>query len=323
MKDSNINDVIAEMRLDPSLDMDSVEQKIKSGIEYEVDLDKCLNPATQTKFPQIELFGRGNGLKRRWANRIAREWDTRLVMRPCVADWEPLVGYEQYGVIDGNHRIYGAQANGLKSLAVLVYMDLTIPEQAGLFTALNRDRTTVSQIDQFHSDIVYGDPNALGVKEMLDKYGITVGGNVTRGNHLSAIKMLRDMYDRSPDIIDATLELMTDVWNSPTYTGTFQSVSIASIFSVLGSIRLKVRKDPTYKRIDMLRMKMVLARMTPVTFSNLIHAKTGASTVPDRYQGRMFNRYGVDVILDAYNERLSKRNRILHDELPGFSVRDL
>lgn len=88
-------------------------------------------------------------------------------------------------VLDGQHRIYAAKANGLHTLDAYVYADLTIEQEADLYRMFG-DYLRQKATDRFLAAIRAGDPEALAIADVLAEYDLKVVAT-TRGHGIHAV----------------------------------------------------------------------------------------------------------------------------------------
>lgn len=122
-------------------------------------------------------------------------------------------------VIDGQHRVAAVQAAGYgdRSIACLVYENLTRPEEAAMFRRLNNTRQ-VQPIDRFRVRVVEGDEAAVTLNKILNKHGWTVSWSKHAGA-FAAVGALEKVYagklagpGDTAQICDTVLGVITEAW---------------------------------------------------------------------------------------------------------------
>ena len=111
---------------------------------------------------------------------IARNWNDDK----C----DPLmVNYRSDGffyVIDGQHRLEAAKMRGIESLVCIVFVGLSIKEEADLFTEQNEGTKKLSPFDTFKANLCRGNETDVLINNICHKYGI----EVKRENRVRTLK---------------------------------------------------------------------------------------------------------------------------------------
>jgi hypothetical protein len=110
-------------------------------------------------------------------------------------------------IIDGGHRYQALIKLGKGDMNVnaLVYFDLTLSEEARIFSLMNREHVKPNPAEIFKAGIVAGDDASNAINKILMKNGLHVGVGPTNGT-VRAVATLKRVYDNAgADVLDRTL----------------------------------------------------------------------------------------------------------------------
>ena len=80
-----------------------------------------------------------------------------------------------YYILDGQHRANAATLiEGLYEIPCLVFVGLSVEQEAETFVGINTDRTAMGAIDRYKARLIYGEPLAMQMHEILENNGWTV-----------------------------------------------------------------------------------------------------------------------------------------------------
>jgi hypothetical protein len=119
-------------------------------------------------------------------------------------------GNKQYSAVDGQHRIELAKRHGLEELPAIVY-DLTVEEEAQLFSDLQRERRSITAYQRFNADLIAGSEQAHAIAKIVDDEGFTLGDS-EGGGQLKAIVALERIYEDDPTYLRTVLRLVKRTW---------------------------------------------------------------------------------------------------------------
>jgi hypothetical protein len=114
--------------------------------------------------------------------------------------------------VDGMHRFEAARIAGFGETPfhANVYKGLTEAQEAELFLALN-DNKQVPATDLFRIGRKSGEPAAVGVQTILDKYGLEVSYPAAR-NNFSAVHTAMKLWRESPAALNAAFGVLIGAW---------------------------------------------------------------------------------------------------------------
>lgn len=79
-----------------------------------------------------------------------------------------------YYVINGQHRTEAAKAKGINQIVCDVFVGLSLKEEAELFVGQYDGTTKLNPIDSYRANIIRGEEVDTLIKEVCDKYGVSV-----------------------------------------------------------------------------------------------------------------------------------------------------
>lgn len=137
----------------------------------------------------------------------------------------------RYAIIDGQHRKEAAARKALTALDALVYIDLSLEDEARLYRKFG-DYLKQTALDRYHAGIQEGVLEYLAIQRILQELGLHVptapGGAPAAVNAVEALFALTTMY--GPDMLRHTLELLKDAWGTDGRAYRAQIIGGASMF---------------------------------------------------------------------------------------------
>lgn len=111
-----------------------------------------------------------------------------------------------YYIIDGQHRVYAANAIGLPHVHCEVHEGLAYEDEATLFVALNRNRKGLCTYDYIKGLYEAGDPVVIGMYNTAEAAGFQVSKQVGTGK-IAATRSLMNLYKKCGQ--ETTGEILT------------------------------------------------------------------------------------------------------------------
>lgn len=179
------------------------DQKRKGRKDYvwnEVDV-----PGEFKRIPIVELavdpdYQRTGRVCRPRVDEIRKNWSWIACGTLIVA----VRGDGTYWVVDGQHRLLGAQKrNDIESLPCLVFPVAELSEEALGFYRVNTVRGAVDQVTKFKARLTAKDPEAEAIHKLVIEQGYRLGSSSDKT--VDCMTALCDAYKSSPKI-------MADVW---------------------------------------------------------------------------------------------------------------
>lgn len=119
-----------------------------------------------------------------------------------------------YAIIDGQGRLNLALRAGVKVVPSRVYIDLTVEQEAELYLAFNRDRTSTQPVDDFKTKLVARVPESLKIQSVLDDFGMRVMRGRGGPGTISSIVSIEYVYRTWGEAtLRQALKLLTDSWH--------------------------------------------------------------------------------------------------------------
>lgn len=124
-------------------------------------------------------------------------------------------------VIDGQHRVAAtiAAGHGAADLPCLVYTGLSRSDEAAMFRLLNHSRGVVP-LDKFRVRVIEGDPVAVSINSILEKYGWKVQAGKTTGSFgaVSAVEKVYQLAERKKisgqAVVHTVIDVVTGAWGN-------------------------------------------------------------------------------------------------------------
>jgi len=205
----------------------------------------------------------------------------------------------QIAIIDGSHRYHALVKMGLEYLNInaLVYIGLSLEDEAKIFALSNQEHTKPSTVDIFKAGIVSGDKLTIAINDILVKNGFYVG--VGPGNNkIRALVTLKRIYaNAGADILDQTIRIIKAAYGSNSDVMRDQLMSAVAVIL------------HRYKKIDEQRLVYAL-----IKFGNPISLLASAKAMMPNNSNAITYTSLPYLIVQKYNLKL-KSNR-----LPDFPM---
>lgn len=104
-------------------------------------------------------------------NKIAKNWDNN---KCAILQVSYRHDVDKYAIIDGQNRWTAAKKAGITHLLCQIYENLTIKEEAKIFSEQNDNVAKIASADKFKSLLVMGNEVCLQIKELCDEFGISI-----------------------------------------------------------------------------------------------------------------------------------------------------
>ncbi len=149
------------------IDLEGITPNVIASLKPKFIIVDPLNLRVDERY-QRELSQRS----RRLILRMVTGWDWMAFKPPIVAQTEEP---EVFDVVDGQHTAIGAASHPqVGNIPALLISPDDLAGRAMSFVKHNRDRITVSKVDEFVALIAAGDDHAVDVKNTCDRHGITI-----------------------------------------------------------------------------------------------------------------------------------------------------
>lgn len=147
------------------------------------------------------------------ARSMARHWDRRMVGALDVSDRGDTDTPARYAVINGQHRMEAARiVDPDMPLVCTVHTGLSVADEAQLFWDIDRETRSLTTWDRWYARRAAGDPTVLLIDEIAKRFDLVVTER-PGDTSLQCCASLEWALNRcGADVVDQTLELLTDVW---------------------------------------------------------------------------------------------------------------
>lgn len=201
-----------------------------------------------------------------------------------------------FWIVDGQHRWLAKSELRHRTATCRVVARKSHAEQATYFIDLNTERKKITPVDKFRAGLHANDDECNSIASVVIDVGAKISGCDMDGSGptIAAVESLRAVHRLGGDrLLTDTLDILLNAWpNSKEAMKAYYINGVAQFLSRYG------------ERADMARVKMVLARLDPMSL------KTKAGQLGD-FAGPAGRQSGmVRAIAVAYNERLRSEKRL-------------
>lgn len=173
----------------------------------------------------------------------------------------------KYWVIDGQHRLEILKKLGFKSAACDVLLDLSIEEEASLFSTQNENVNTLKASEKMRADLVAKQEYAIKLQKACDDFNLTIVERDKNKMHLSSALTVMTIAKKDMECIEFIFRLLQNInWDNDKESYT------ACIISAIAHNYKTFSNDKGILSTTLIKM---LGRMTP---TELI--KMAITTVP-------------------------------------------
>lgn len=163
-----------------------------------------------------------------------------------------------YWVVDGQHRLAVMRQKNIRTCRVLIHYDLTIEQEAHLFSKLNSQRMAALPRDLYKAELVEGAERSIAVRDTLAKYGLKVELNT--GNNRNNVAAVGHLWELQADhVLDDALKLIINAWSdgeSIPIHGALEGRTLAALGRFIATYR-------THKWFKMDRLTTALMKHRP------------------------------------------------------------
>jgi hypothetical protein len=222
---------------------------------------------------------------------IAAQWDVRLVGVLEVSD-RGEHSSPRYAVVDGHHRMRGAQLLDIAPpLVATVHTGLTIQQEAELFDRLNRERRRLTTWDHWRARTTAGDRTVLAIHKAVAKLDLVIG-DAPKPGYVRCTSTLEKLHTLGgTQLVADVLHLLKQAWGRDVTS--FDAPLVHGVGLVLHYL-------PKREPIDVERLTTALVQVEP----RLV--KTSAVARRDTMTGSAAKLVAV-VVMDLYNRTPGKK----------------
>lgn len=184
-----------------------------------------------------------------------------------------MVNYRNDGffyVIDGQHRYEAALMRGIESLVCVIFVGLTIKEEADLFTEQNEGTKKLSPYDTYKANLCRGEAIDTQIQEACNNYGIRVekANLVKTLKSVTAARSIVKSYGK--ESLDWIFNLLQDCgWNN------FKETYTADMMQSLNNIRINYIDSLTYVRTTLIDFFKDSCPKEVIAFANAEYPQYG------------------------------------------------
>lgn len=202
----------------------------------------------------------------------------------------------RFAILDGGHRLtkYRMMHGDDAQMRALIYIDLTVAEEADLWSGFNRDRKKTQPSEEFKSDLTALRPDAIEIQSILDSLGLHFAARgASKENAIEGIETVRKLHrDYGTNSVREILRTLRDSM------GTGEGAIQAMIIKGLASFATRYYGLPTF---DKARLEMILTTHSAAQIKSLASTIRSASGNAD-----MTSCIGM-ALLQLYNHGLRRQ----------------
>ena len=234
---------------------------------------------------------------------LAREWNVIAAEMILVSDrgereWKGEPEWEgRYFIVSGQHRVMAARKKGLTKIHARV-IDLSGEEKPWTLEAYYRRlanrRLQDRAVDVFKTKVVEGDPNALAIVKILERFGVQINYMPENDRGLNSVSTVEKVYARDEgSTLVETLDMIKKVYGEikPSTAGSDMMNGYAWFIS---QHSLDIDQDRLIEKLQTLTPSQLKGR------AQQMKSTMGKSTWMNIYI----------VLVDLYNEKLTPRNQL-------------
>lgn len=141
---------------------------------------------------------------------ITGEFDPRIVGMLTLSE-RPRQG-KQYSVIDGQRRRDLIKREGIDIAPCVIFYDLSVEDEATLFSLFQRERKTITPYERYRADLVAGHPTVKAIDKILREEGFEMAPFETTPKSVRAVRAVETIYGEEPELLRKTLQLVARTW---------------------------------------------------------------------------------------------------------------
>lgn len=206
-------------------------------------------------------------------------------------------------LLDGQQRWTGIMEAGYgdQQIQCIVYVGLSVKEEAALFVKYNRDRTAPRPMVIHNAAVVSGDATAVALKQIVEARGLKLAEGKVQGN-VQSVSTVRAVYENAgATCLKRALDTIVRAW------GATPDALQADFIRSLGVIYSRYGRA-----CDENRMARQLSKEVPgilLKLARVEHAERGGATQTD---GRVAGTL-ARLLLRLYNKGLTQAKRLEWD----------
>lgn len=194
-------------------------------------------------------------------------------------------------IVDGMHRRYACQVNGITEVAAEIHYGLTVQEEAVLFLIKNRESAKPNAFDQYKVGLTAGLPLYVDTEAVLMTHHLSMGS--TGVNSIGAVAgVLRVTDTYGPEILDKTLSVAEMAWGRS--AATWDGMLLGGIGMFLG------RHGQDVDDLGELATKIAREGIAQHWVSKVVTFASAGGTQHTGTSNRVSTMY--DLVVRAYNK---------------------
>jgi hypothetical protein len=149
-------------------------------------------------------------LNENWLKKAADDFDPAMLGTIIVSD-RPKRG-KRFSVIDGQHRVELCKRCDQPIMLAIVFADLTIAQEATLFSRFQRERRGISAFERFQADLIAGNPQSQAVDKLVREAGLEMSATTDAPGFVKCVVAMERVYVENPAHLRTVLTLLQATW---------------------------------------------------------------------------------------------------------------
>lgn len=194
-------------------------------------------------------------------------------------------------IVDGMHRRYACQVNGITKVAAEIHHGLTVQDEAVLFLIKNRESAKPNAFDEYKVGLTAGLPLYVDTESVLKVHNLSMGStSVNSIGAVAGVLRVTDVY--GPEVLDKTLTVAEMAWGRS--AATWDGMLLGGIGMFLG------RHGEQVDDLSELATKIAREGIAQHWVSKVVTFASAGGTQHTGTSNRVSTMY--DLVVKAYNK---------------------
>lgn len=154
-------------------------------------------------------------LNERWLKEREGRFDPAMVGAVVLS--ERTRRGKEYSGVDGQHRIELCRRESIAEVLAVVFHNLTIEQEAELFSRFQQERRAITPYQRFKADLVAGNQQARAIERIVREEGLELSESGDGPGYIKCIRALEKVYEDDPAMLRQVLRLVQGAWGMLPY----------------------------------------------------------------------------------------------------------
>lgn len=154
-------------------------------------------------------------------------------------------------IVDGQHRAIAASRNGISQLPCIIHTGLTQADEAKIFSLQKKGSSGLQPLDTFKANLIWGEATDCAIKDLCDKYTLTIRSRQTEPFTMSSITAAREIVKDTRCGIEC-LDWMFDIFQKSKWL----SEKGGCVYYVMKAMQAAYTEATTNKTLDIATEKL-------------------------------------------------------------------